>query len=70
MIPFRATYTPIKCSETGVWGGLDDDKAETVLVIDIIFQGSDLESLAVFIAGNGELKEAPFRCFSNCQWKE
>ena len=64
MKPFKATYTPQKWNEVGEFDGYDENKAERVVVVQIM--GYDWKSIpdVVFAHADGKLDIAALPCFS------
>lgn len=70
MIPFRATYTPIKINKFGESDGYDKGMASKVLVISIKIYDRETNPDVVFIESDGKLNVAGMNCISECEWKE
>jgi len=64
MIPFRAIYKPTKFVNEFP-DGLDEEKAEPVLVIKVFHDGA-----VMFIGDDGRLDMSKLEHFSECIWRE
>jgi hypothetical protein len=63
-MPFDAIYKPNKFDERGMCEGLDDEKAEAVLILKVFANRQ-----VVFIHKNGTLDRDDMHCFSECRWR-
>ena len=66
MIPFKAVFKPRKYTESGMFEGFDDSKAESVLIVDCIKTNGVPGML--FIRQDGSLDVDVIKCFSDCEW--